>query len=69
VIDSQRNKNAEKVRGASIDPSGIDAVKRTTGKKWQILFDTVVLLRHALVHPADIRDREGGVHVLKILFC
>jgi len=26
------------------------------------------LLLHALVHPADIQDRDGGVLVLKTLF-
>ena len=38
------------------------------GKKRHILVDTVGLLLHALVHPADIQDRDGGVLVLKTLF-
>lgn len=30
--------------------------------------DTVGLLLHAVVHPADIQDRDGGVLVLSTLF-
>jgi transposase len=33
-----------------------------------ILVDTVGLLLHAVVHPADIQDRDGGVLVLSTLF-
>jgi putative transposase len=38
------------------------------GKKRHILVDTVGLLLHAVVHPADIPDRDGGVLVLSTLF-
>ena len=55
-------------RGRCIDPSGYDAGKKIKGKKRHILVDTVGLLLHALVHPADIQDRDGGVLVLKTLF-
>ena len=41
--------------GACIDPSGYDAGKKIKGKKRHILVDTVGLLLHALVHPADIQ--------------
>jgi transposase len=34
--------------------------KKVKGKKRHFLFDTVGLLLHALVHPADILDRDGG---------
>src|SRR5580704_4478858 len=55
-------------RGACIDPSGYDAGKKIKGKKRHILVDTVGLLLHAVVHPADIQDRDGGVLVLSTLF-
>ena len=66
VIDSQSVKSAEK--GRSIDPSGYDAGKKIKGKKRHILVDTLGLLLHAVVHPADIQDRDGGVLVLSTLF-
>ena len=55
-------------RGACIDPSGYDAGKKIKGKKRHILVDTVGLLVHAIVHPANIQDRDGGVLVLGTLF-
>jgi transposase len=67
VIDSQSVKSAEK-GGRSIDPSGYDAGKKIKGKKRHILVDTLGLLLHAVVHPADIQDRDGGVLVLSTLF-
>lgn len=50
-------------RGAYIDPNGYDA-----GKKRHILVDTIGLPLHALVHPVDIQDRDGGVLVISTLF-
>ena len=41
---------------------GREAIKR------HILVDTVGLLLHAKVHPADIQDRDGGVLLLSTLF-
>jgi hypothetical protein len=38
------------------------------GKKRHILVDTVGLLIHAVVHPADIQDRDGGILVMASLF-
>jgi transposase len=38
------------------------------GKKRHILVDTQGLLMHALVHAADIQDRDGGVMVMATLF-
>ena len=38
------------------------------GNKRHILVDTVGLLLHAVVHPADIQDRDGGVLLLSTLF-
>src|SRR4029077_1300019 len=37
------------------------------GKKRHILVDTVGLLLHAIVHPADIQDRDGGALVMTTL--
>ena len=67
VIDSQSVKGSEKGGPASI-PSGYDAGKKIKGKKRHILVDTVGLLVHAIVHPANIQDRDGGVLVLGTLF-
>jgi hypothetical protein len=38
------------------------------GKKRHIRVDTLGLLLDALVHPADIQDRDGGMLVLSTLF-
>ncbi|WP_024882130.1 IS5 family transposase [Methylosinus sp. LW3] len=50
---------------ASPRPSSTLQIK---GKKRHILVDTIGLLLHALVHPADIQDRDGGVLVLRTMF-
>ena len=55
-------------KGACIDPPGYDAGKKIKGKKRHILVDTLGLLLHAIVHPADIQDRDGGVLVMATLF-
>ena len=47
----------------SIDPHGFDA-----GKKRHILVDTQGLLLHAIIHAADIQDRDGGVLLMSTLF-
>ncbi|WP_442873135.1 IS5 family transposase [Aurantimonas sp. A3-2-R12] len=67
IIDSQSVKGAEK-GGVGIDPCGYDAGKKVKGRKRHILVDTVGLVLHALVHPADIQDRDGGVLVPRTLF-
>ena len=66
IIDSQSGKARKK--GGGIDPHGYDAGKKIKGKKRHILVDTVGLLLHAIVHPADIQDRDGGVLVMATLF-
>jgi hypothetical protein len=38
------------------------------GKKRHILVDIIGLLLHAVVHPADIQDRDGGILVLSSMF-
>jgi hypothetical protein len=46
---------------------GSDYGKKIKGKKRHILVDTLGLLLHAVVHPADIQDRDGGVLVLHVV--
>ncbi len=48
------------MRGPAIDSSGYDAGKKIKGKKRHILVDTPGLLMHAIVHAADVQDRDGG---------
>jgi transposase len=67
IIDSQSVKSVEK-GGACIDPNGYDAGKKINGKKRHILVDTQGLLMHAVVHAADIQDRDGGILVLASMF-
>ena len=67
IIDSQSVKSAEK-GGPRIDPHGYDAGKKIKGKKRHILVDTLGLLLHAIIHPADIHDRDGGILLLSTLF-
>ena len=47
-----------------IDPPGYDAGKKIKGKKRHLLVDTLGLILNAVVHPADIQDRDGAVLVL-----
>jgi transposase len=68
IIDSQSVKSAEK-SGACIDPSGYDAGKKIKGKKRHILVDTLGLLLHAIIHPANVQDRDGGILLLSTPIC
>ena len=54
-------------RGVS-DPAGYDAGKKIKGKKRHVLVDTLGLLLHAIVHAADVQDRDGGVLLMSTLF-
>ena len=54
--------------GACIDPRGYDAGKKIKGKKRHVLVDTQGLLMHAIVHSADIQDRDGGALLMASLF-
>lgn len=60
VIDSQSVKTTE-----SGGLSGYDAGKKIKGRKRHILTDTEGHLVHALIHTADIQDRDGAPEVLK----
>ena len=66
--DRLAKREKRRKRGACIDPHGFDAGKKIKGKKRHILVDTQGLLMHAIVHGADIQDRDGGVLVMATLF-
>ena len=66
--DRQPEREGGGKRGASIDPRGCDAGKKISGRKRHILVDTTGLVLHAIVHRADIRDRDGGVFLPATLF-
>ena len=52
-------------RGSLLDPSGCDAGKKVKGRKRHIRVDTLGLLLNAIVHPANVQDRDGAFHVLR----
>ena len=67
IIDSQSVKSAAKGE-TCIDPPGYDGGKKIKGKKRHVLVDTQGLLLHAIVHAADIQDRDGGVLLMATVF-
>ena len=66
IIDSQSVKSAEK-GGRALIRTGTMRARRSRARSG-ILVDTLGLLLHAIVHPADIQDRDGGVLVMATLF-
>jgi transposase len=64
----QPEREERRKRGRSIDRCGYDAGKKIKGKKRHVLVDTEGLLLHAIVHAADIQDRDGGVLLMGTLF-
>src|SRR3977135_2924366 len=64
----QPEREKRRKRGPWIDPHGYDAGKKIKGKKRHLLVDTLGLLLHAIVDPADIQDRDGVILLLATLF-
>ena len=64
----QPEREGRRKRGPCIDPPGYDAGKKVKGKKRHVLVDTQGLLMLAIVHAADIQDRDSGVALMGSLF-
>jgi transposase len=67
IIDSQSVKSAEKGGSASMRRVTTQA-RKSTCKKRHVLVDTLGLLLHAVVHPANVQDRDGAILVMATLF-
>lgn len=60
----QPKREIDAKRGPSIDPIGFDAGKKIKGIKRHILTDHQGLLPAAVVHAANVQDRDGAALVL-----
>ncbi|MGY3532232.1 IS5 family transposase [Bradyrhizobium sp. USDA 4452] len=61
IIDSQTVKTTE-----SGGPRGFDAGKKIKGRKRHIVTDTQANLLSAIVHPANVQDRDGAPAVVTL---
>ncbi|WGR93453.1 IS5 family transposase [Bradyrhizobium sp. ISRA443] len=61
IIDNQSVKTAE-----SGGPRGFDAGKKIKGRKRHIVTDTQGNLLSAIVHPANVQDRDGALAVITL---
>jgi transposase len=64
IIDTQSVKTTE-----AGGPRGYAAEKMVKGRKRGILTDTIGLLVGAIVHPADVQDRDGAPPLLASVRC
>ena len=64
----QPEREEREKRETYIDPKGYDTGKKVSGKKRHTLVDTESLLMHAIVHKADVQERDGGVLLFLTLF-
>jgi putative transposase len=53
---------------AIVQEPRLSSTPQIKGKKRHILVDTQGLLMHAIVHSADIQDRDGGALLMATLF-
>src|SRR6266436_753265 len=66
IIDSQSVKSAEK--GGSASMRRVTTPARKSRARSDMFVDTLGLLFHAVVHPANVQDRDGAILVMATLF-
>lgn len=59
IIDSQSVKTTQ-----AGSERGDDGGQKVNGRKWHIIVDTMGNLLHAVVHPANLQDRDAAKSVL-----